>query len=107
MAETEPSRSQAPRADRSPRGYFTSSRPGTDVTAVAVPIVRHDREIVAAISINAPSYRTTDSEVERFGAALIRHAVAVSLALGAPAYLVGRAGPAGVHSNNGGNLLLT
>jgi DNA-binding IclR family transcriptional regulator len=91
----------------SPRGYFTSSRPGTDVTAVAVPIVRHDREIVAAISINAPSYRTTDSEVERFGAALIRHAVAVSLALGAPAYLVGRAGPAGVHSNNGGNLLLT
>jgi DNA-binding IclR family transcriptional regulator len=72
------------------RGYFTSSRPDTDVTAVAVPILRHDREIVAAISINAPSYRTTDIEVERFGAALIRHAVAVSLALGAPAYLVGR-----------------
>jgi DNA-binding IclR family transcriptional regulator len=78
----------------SPRGYFTSSRPGTDVTAVAVPVVRHDREIVAAISINAPSYRTTDTDVERFGAALIRHAVAVSLALGAPAYLVGEAGRA-------------
>lgn len=76
----------------SPRGYFTSSRPGTDVTAVAVPIVGHDREIVGAISINAPSYRTTDNDVERFGAALIRHAVAVSLTLGAPAYLVGQAG---------------
>ena len=75
----------------SPRGYFTSLRPGTDVTAVAVPIVRHDREIVGAISINAPSYRTTEDDVERFGAALIRHAVAVSLALGAPAYLVGQA----------------
>jgi hypothetical protein len=74
---------------------------GTDVTAVAVPIVGHDREIVAAISINAPSYRTTDSDVERFGAALIRHAVAVSLALGAPAYLVGQAGHAEGRPNKG------
>jgi DNA-binding IclR family transcriptional regulator len=81
------------------RGYFTSSRPGSDVTAVAVPILRHDREIVAAISINAPSYRTSDSEVERFGAALIRHAVAVSLALGAPVSLVGLPRPKeGQHS---------
>jgi urocanate hydratase len=76
----------------SPRGYVTSRRPDSDVTAVAVPIIDHAGTIVAAISINAPSYRTSEGDVDRYGQALIRHAVAVSSALGAPAHIVGRGG---------------
>ncbi|MCG2799572.1 MAG: helix-turn-helix domain-containing protein [Cellulomonas sp.] len=74
----------------SPRGWITSRRPDSDVTAVAVPVIGHDGAILGAISVNAPSYRTTDTDVERFGTALVRHALALSTALGAPAHLVGR-----------------
>jgi len=74
----------------SPRGYLTSHRPDSDVIAVAVPLIDHSGQIVAAISINAPAYRTTESDIERYGPALMRHATAISTALGAPAHLTGR-----------------
>lgn len=72
-----------------PRGFVTSQRPDSDVTAVASPVLGHDGEILGAISINAPTYRTTSEDIERFGTALAAHARELSLALGAPAYLVG------------------
>lgn len=53
-----------------------------DITSVAVPVRNHHREIVAALSILAPSYRTDDRDVERYGALLVQHAGALSLALG-------------------------
>ncbi|MFB9183805.1 IclR family transcriptional regulator [Dactylosporangium sucinum] len=72
-----------------PRGYVTSQRPDSDVTAVAAPIIGHDGTILGAISINAPTYRTSEPDVERFGQALVRHASTLSSSLGAPAHLVG------------------
>ncbi|WP_214106201.1 IclR family transcriptional regulator [Acrocarpospora catenulata] len=74
-----------------PRGFVTSQRPDSDVTAVAAPVLGHNGEILGAISINAPAYRTTDADVERYGAALVRHARELSVALGAPQHLVGPA----------------
>jgi DNA-binding IclR family transcriptional regulator len=74
----------------SPRGYLTSLRPGSDVIAVAVPLIGHSGQIVAAISINAPAYRTAEADVERLGHALMRHATTISAALGAPAHQAGR-----------------
>jgi DNA-binding IclR family transcriptional regulator len=74
----------------SPRGYLTSLRPGSDIVAVAVPLIDHTGQIVAAISINAPAYRTTEADIERYGQALMRHATAISAASGAPAHLTGR-----------------
>jgi urocanate hydratase len=64
-------------------GYVTSHRDDSDITAVSAPIVNHDGEIVGAISINAPVYRTTKSAAGAFGKALVAHAKEISLALGA------------------------
>ncbi|MBS1888564.1 MAG: IclR family transcriptional regulator [Actinobacteria bacterium] len=66
-------------------GYVTSHRDDSDIVAVSSPIVNHDGEIVGAISVNAPDYRTTDSSIRSFGRALMSHAHEISLALGAPA----------------------
>ena len=66
-----------------PGGFAVSRRPGSDVVAVAVPVVAADGHTPGAISINAPSYRTTDEDVERFGAALVHHGVELSRTLGA------------------------
>lgn len=66
-------------------GYaFTRGRIEPDVTAVAAPIRDRHGDVVAALTILAPSYRTTDADVERFGALLVDHAAELSLALGAP-----------------------
>jgi DNA-binding IclR family transcriptional regulator len=74
----------------SPRGFVTSRRPGSELAAVAAPVIGRDGRVVAALSINAPAYRTTDADLDRYGRALIRHAVALSLELGAPVDIVGR-----------------
>ncbi|MFT3865021.1 MAG: IclR family transcriptional regulator [Solirubrobacterales bacterium] len=63
--------------------YVTSHRDDSDITAVSAPIVNHAGEIVGAISINAPVYRTSESATHTFGAALTAHAKEISLALGA------------------------
>jgi DNA-binding IclR family transcriptional regulator len=54
-----------------------------DITAIAVPVRDYHREIVAALTILAPSYRTDEHDVARFGALLVEHARGLSLALGA------------------------
>jgi DNA-binding IclR family transcriptional regulator len=56
-----------------------------DVTAVAAPVRDYHGAIVAVLSILAPSYRTDDGDVERYGALLVQHAGALSAALGARA----------------------
>lgn len=74
----------------SPRGFVTSRRPGSDVAAVAAPVIGREGQVVAALSINAPAYRTSDADLERYGRAIVKHAVELSLALGAPVDRVGR-----------------
>ncbi|MGH2860556.1 MAG: IclR family transcriptional regulator [Solirubrobacteraceae bacterium] len=54
-----------------------------DITSVAVPVRDYQQEIVAVLSILAPSYRTADGDIERYGALLVQHATALSSALGA------------------------
>ena len=54
-----------------------------DITSIAVPVRDYGHAIIAALSILAPSYRTDDHDVERYGALLVEHATALSLSLGA------------------------
>lgn len=61
-----------------------SRRVDSDVAAVAAPVFGHHGEIVAAISINAPAYRTSDDDLHRYGALLLRHSTVISRDLGAP-----------------------
>lgn len=56
-----------------------------DVVAVAAPVHGYQGEIVAALSILAPSYRTGEGDVARYGALLVEHCAALSSALGARA----------------------
>jgi len=55
-----------------------------DVTAVAAPVRGGGGEIVAALTILAPSYRTGDDEITVAGRLLAAHAGELSAALGAP-----------------------
>lgn len=73
-----------------PRGFVTSYRTDVEVSAVAAPVIGPDGGIVGAISVNAPTYRTTPSDLERYGYVLAQHAQTLSVELGAPAHLVGR-----------------
>jgi DNA-binding IclR family transcriptional regulator len=73
------------RGSLGPGGYV--ARTGTveaDVTSVAAPLYGPAGEIVAAISVLAPSYRTPQSRVAAIGRALHRHASELSRNLGAP-----------------------
>jgi DNA-binding IclR family transcriptional regulator len=45
-----------------------------DITAVAAPVRDYDGTIIAALSIIAPSYRTDDGDVDRYGLLLVEHA---------------------------------
>lgn len=54
-----------------------------DITAVAAPVRDLRDQIIAVLSVIAPSYRTEDADAERFGRLLVEHAVALSSALGA------------------------
>lgn len=66
-----------------PHGYSVSRGAlEPDITSVAAPVHNHQRRIVAALSILAPSYRTDDGDADRFGALLVGHARALSQALG-------------------------
>ncbi|HEX3618580.1 MAG TPA: IclR family transcriptional regulator [Solirubrobacteraceae bacterium] len=53
-----------------------------DITSIAAPVRDYHGAIVAALSILAPSYRTTDADVRRYGQLLVGHARSLSLALG-------------------------
>jgi DNA-binding IclR family transcriptional regulator len=54
-----------------------------DVSAAAAPVRGPDGDIVGALSVIAPTYRTSDDDLASFGRALVSHANALSLALGA------------------------
>lgn len=54
-----------------------------DITSIAAPVRDYHHEVVAALSILAPSYRTDDQDAERYGALLVEHARVLSLGLGA------------------------
>jgi len=53
-----------------------------DITAVATPVRDYHGAIVAALTIIAPSYRTSDADVELYGRLLVQHAAALSQTLG-------------------------
>ena len=69
-----------------PEGYAVSRGSlEPDITAIAVPVRDYQHQIVAALSIIAPSYRTDERDVDRYGQLLVEHAAALSSALGASA----------------------
>jgi len=55
-----------------------------DVTSIAAPVYGADGEIVAALSVLAPNYRTSAGRVDACGRAVARHAGELSRSLGAP-----------------------
>jgi DNA-binding IclR family transcriptional regulator len=65
-------------------GEWTSTRRTVepDVTAVAAPVFGADGRVACAISVIAPTYRTSDDDVAAHGEALVRHAAAMSAELG-------------------------
>ncbi len=67
-----------------PHGYVVRSGAlEPDVVAIAAPVHGPGGGIVAALTILAPSYRTGEQELERYGLLLVEHCAALSLALGA------------------------
>jgi DNA-binding IclR family transcriptional regulator len=72
------------RGKAGPRG-FTATRQTIepDVTAIAAPIHGRNGSIIAAINVVGPSYRISDSDIERFGAAVAEAAHSISRELGA------------------------
>lgn len=72
-------------------GYATSTASvEPDVTAVAAPVRGPDGDVVAALSVIAPTYRTSDADVHDIGIALVAHAGELSQALGAHVRGAGR-----------------
>ena len=68
------------------RGYVArSGAVEPEVTSIAAPVFGPDGEIVAALSVLAPTYRATDRRVAACGRAVARHAGELSRGLGAPA----------------------
>lgn len=55
------------------------------VTAIAAPVHGPGGDIVAALSITGPSYRISESDIDRYGALVVQEAQHTSAALGAPA----------------------
>ena len=69
--------------DVGPHGFV--ARTGAvepDVISIASPVYGAGGDIVAAISVLAPSYRMTPRRVEAYGRAVARHAAALSRELG-------------------------
>jgi DNA-binding IclR family transcriptional regulator len=68
------------------RGYVArSGAVEPEVTSIAAPVFGPDGEIVAALSVLAPTYRVTERRVAAWGRAVARHAGELSRELGAPA----------------------
>lgn len=73
-------------------GFVVSTRPGSDVTAVATPVFDHRGVIIGALSLNAPAYRTTAADVDGYGAELVGHSLELADRLGAPVLELRRQG---------------
>jgi DNA-binding IclR family transcriptional regulator len=54
-----------------------------DVTAIAAPFYDHEGRVAGALSVTAPTYRTSDEVAAAHGRALVEHAAALSRELGA------------------------
>jgi DNA-binding IclR family transcriptional regulator len=68
------------------RGYVArSGAVEPEVTSIAAPVFGPDGEIVAALSVLAPTYRASERRVAACGRAVARHAGELSRGLGAPA----------------------
>lgn len=73
------------RGDLGAGGYATrSGAVEPEVTSIASPVYGPDGAICAAISVLAPTYRTTQRRVGLLGRAVARHAQSLSASLGAP-----------------------
>ncbi len=73
------------RGDLGAGGYaMRSGAVEPDVTSIAAPVHGPDGAIVAALSVLAPSYRTSQRRVRSIGDAVAGHAGALSQSLGAP-----------------------
>jgi DNA-binding IclR family transcriptional regulator len=73
------------RGDVGTHGYV--ARTGAvepDVTSIAAPVYGPDGQISAALSVLAPTYRTSSRRIEACGRAVARHAAELSRSLGAP-----------------------
>jgi DNA-binding IclR family transcriptional regulator len=72
------------RGDVGPEGYaVVSAAVEPDVTAIAAPFRDHADEIAGALSITAPTYRTSGDDAAAHGRAVVRHANELSRELGA------------------------
>jgi DNA-binding IclR family transcriptional regulator len=66
------------------RGFVVTRRTiEPDVTAIAAPIHGWDGSVIAAINVVGPSYRITDTDIDRFGTAVVDAARAISREIGA------------------------
>ena len=74
-----------------PGTAHVSRRAGSDVVAVASAVYGPYGEVIGAISVNSPEFRTTDDEIASFRAAVSKRAVLLSRAMGAPPTLLTRA----------------
>jgi DNA-binding IclR family transcriptional regulator len=73
------------RGDLGAGGYaMRSGAVEPDVTSIAAPVRGPDGAIAAALSVLAPSYRTSQRRVRSIGEAVAAHAGALSQSLGAP-----------------------
>lgn len=77
-----------------PGAAHVSRRADSDVVAVASAVYGPHGEVIGAISVNSPQFRTTDDEIVSFRAAVSKRAVLLSRAMGAPPALFTVAGTA-------------
>jgi urocanate hydratase len=74
------------------RGFAVSRRTiEPDVTAIAAPIHGRNGSIIAAINVVGPSYRIADADLDRYGAAVVDAARAISREIGAGSSVQARA----------------
>jgi urocanate hydratase len=74
-----------------PKGYVATRKTAEpDVSAVAAPVYGPGGELVAAISVTAPTYRTSDDALAKYGRLVVDASVRVSQLLGADG---GKKGP--------------
>jgi IclR family transcriptional regulator, acetate operon repressor len=71
------------RGDVGPGGFaVVSAAVEPDVTAIAAPFRDHSNEIAGALSVTAPTYRTSDADAAAYGRAVVEHANELSRELG-------------------------
>lgn len=73
------------RGKTGPHGYAATRKTiEPDISAVAAPVRGPGGEVIAAISVTAPTYRTSDADFARYGRLVVDAAGRLSALLGAP-----------------------